>query len=295
VSATAVESVPARRRGPIWREVVYVVAVYLVYSTVRNHFGSAGGAPGHANGIAYGHALDVVDFERGLHLFFEQAVQSWYLQLPAHGFIQVWNVFYGTAHFVLTAVALVWLFLRDPKRYPTWRNTLAFTTLLALVGFAAFSLMPPRLLDKQATQYGPPAAAVHEHFGFVDTLEKFPTFWSFDSGGLKKLSNQYAAMPSLHLAWSTWSALVLFPMLRRKWLRALMPLYPAATFFCIVITANHFWLDAAMGLATLGIAYLLARGVTEWWDRRRPADADARDDRDTPSERGRSRSGPATA
>ena len=50
----------ARKRRPIYREVVYIVAVYLVYSTVRNHFGSAGGAPGHANGIAYGHALDVI-------------------------------------------------------------------------------------------------------------------------------------------------------------------------------------------------------------------------------------------
>src|SRR5581483_12490183 len=102
------------------------------------------------------------------------------------------------------------------------------------------------LLDKQATQYGPPAAAVHEHFGFVDTLERFPTFWSFDSGGLKKLSNQYAAMPSLHLGRSMWSALVLFPMVRRRWAPALGVLYPAATFFCRLATANHFWLDAAI-------------------------------------------------
>ncbi len=113
--------------GPIYREVIYIAAVYLVYSTVRNHFGSAGGAPGHANGIAYGHALDVIDLERNLRLFFEQRLQSWYLDLPGHGFIQFWNIFYGTAHFVVTAGALVWLFFRDPTRYPRWRNTLAFT------------------------------------------------------------------------------------------------------------------------------------------------------------------------
>jgi hypothetical protein len=262
------ESTRARRR-PVWREIVYIVGVYLVYSTVRNKFGSAGGAPGHANGIAYNHALDVIDLERHLGAFFEQAAQSWYLELPAHGLIQVWNVFYGTAHFVVTAVALGWLFLRDPDRYPKWRNTLACTTLLALVGFAAFSLMPPRLVDKDVADYGPPT--VTEHFGFVDTLQVFPTFWSFDSGGLKKLSNQYAAMPSLHMGWSTWSALVLFPLVRRRWVKALVAIYPCATLFCIIVTANHFWLDAAIGLLTLGAGYLIGTQITEFWIRRERA------------------------
>ncbi len=100
----AVEAVTAARaRRPIYRELIYIAAVYLVYSTVRNHFGSAGGAPGHANGIAYGHALDVINLERNLRLFFEQPLQSWYLGLPAHGLIQIWNIFYGTAHFIVTA------------------------------------------------------------------------------------------------------------------------------------------------------------------------------------------------
>ena len=256
----------APRRRPVWREIVYIVGVYLVYSAVRNRFGSAGGEPGHANGIAYDHALDVVDVERAIGLFFEQAAQSWYLDLPANGFIQVWNVFYGTAHFVVTAGALVWLFLRDPGRYPRWRNTLACTTLLALIGFAAFSLMPPRLLDKEVARFGPPQ--VEEHFGFVDTLEVFPTFWSFDSGGLKKLSNQYAAMPSLHMAWSMWSALVLFPLVRRRWARALVVVYPPATFFCIIITANHYWIDAAVGLLVLGAGYVVGSQITTFWDRR---------------------------
>ena len=255
------------RRRPIWREIIYIGAVYLVYSAVRNKFGSAGGEPGHANGIAYGHALDVIHFEQRLGLFLEQTAQSWYLDLPAHGLIQVWNVFYGTAHFVMTAAALIWLFLRDPERYPRWRNTLACTTLLALVGFASFSLMPPRLLDKPVEHYGPPH--IEESFGFVDTLEEYPTFWSFDSGGLKKLSNQYAAMPSLHMGWSLWSALVLFPLVRRKWARVLVVLYPCATFFCIIVTANHYWLDALVGACVLGVSYVMGTKIDEFWKRRR--------------------------
>ncbi len=258
-----------RRRAKIWREVLYIIAVYLVYSTVRNRFGSAGGEPGHANGIAFGHALDVIRVENGLGLYIERSVQHWYLGLPGHGFIQFWNVFYGTAHFIITAVALVALFVIDPERYPRWRNTLALTTIAALIGFASFSLMPPRLLNESPDRYGPPAdATVPAHSDFVDTLATYPTFWSFDSGGLKSISNQYAAMPSLHMAWSTWSALVLLPLVRRRWAKILIALHPVATLFCIVVTANHYWLDALFGLVTLTIGYLFAMRVTAFWDAR---------------------------
>src|SRR5205823_2470770 len=83
-----------RPRLKWWREAIYIGVVYFVYSTVRNKFGSAGGGPGHAAGVSYGHALDVVDIERKVHLFLEQNIQSWYLDLPAQGLIQFWNVFY---------------------------------------------------------------------------------------------------------------------------------------------------------------------------------------------------------
>ena len=248
---------------------MYVLAVYLVYSTVRNKFGSAGGEPGHANGIAFGHALDIIRIEDALGLYIERSTQVWYLGLPGHGFIQVWNVFYGTAHFIVTAGALVWLFFSDPARYPRWRNTLACTTVLALIGFAGFSLMPPRLLDEPVERYGPPAGSqLPAHSDFEDTLAVYPTFWSFDSGGLKNISNQYAAMPSLHTAWSTWSMLVLLPLVRKRWLKALIVLHPLATVFCIVVTGNHFWLDAVGGLMVLGAGYLVASRLTTYWERR---------------------------
>ena len=76
MSSEAPAAATGTRRGPMWREILYIVAVYVVYSTVRNQFGSAGGAPGHANGIAYGHALDIVRFERKFGLFFEQTLQT---------------------------------------------------------------------------------------------------------------------------------------------------------------------------------------------------------------------------
>jgi len=230
------------RRLRWWREFLYILAFYVVYSMIRNTQGSASVSVAHA----LGHARDLIHLERVLGLYHERWVQQEFLS--QRGFMEFWNLFYGTFHFVVTVVALIMLFRRFPQRYPLWRNALAITTAVALVGFAFYPLMPPRLL---------PAS-----YGFVDTLKVFGSLWSFDSGTMHKISNQYAAMPSLHFAWATWSTVVLAPMVKRTWARALVYAYPAATLFAIVVTANHYFLDAVAGAVIFGIGALGAAAVT---------------------------------
>ena len=267
------------RRLRWWRELLYVALFYGIYSAVRNKFGSAGGVGRESVAHAFGHAKDVIDIQKFFGLWFEPRLQHWYLSLPGRGGIRFWNIYYGTAHFVVTIVALVVMFRRQPDRYPVWRNTLAVMTALALIGFASFTLMPPRLLG-DTSLYG----ACHEQkvedchgYALEDTLEKYGGLWSFDSGAMAKVSNQYAAMPSLHTGWSTWCALVFIPMLRRRWAKVLMALYPVATVFCILVTGNHYWLDAVGGLVVLGGGYLIgsaiARAIEGWNRRRAPAPA----------------------
>jgi hypothetical protein len=224
-----------------WREALYVLAFYGVYTVIRNT-GAATDSAAHA----FRNARSVIRAERLLGLFFEERAQD--LFLPWEWFVRFWNVFYGSAHFVVTAAALVWLFRRHPARYPLWRNTLAATTGLALIGFALYPLMPPRLL---------PAS-----YGFVDTLREVGGLWSFDSGAMQRISNQYAAMPSLHFAWAAWSAFVLLPAARATWAKLLVAAYPALTLFAIVVTANHYWLDAAGGALVLLAGWALANAVT---------------------------------
>ena len=172
-------------------------------------------------------------------------------------------MYYGLAHFLVTFVALVWLFRKDPRRYPLWRNTLALTTCLAVIGFAAYSLMPPRLLDDPgefgACQLYAPDAVDGWSPGDLTAAGLRPSTATstrspataggsrFGNEGMKDVSNQYAAMPSMHIGWSTWSALVLVPLLRRRWAKVLAALYPVITLVCIVLTANHYWIDGVGG------------------------------------------------
>ncbi|MEM9515160.1 MAG: phosphatase PAP2 family protein, partial [Actinomycetota bacterium] len=305
----AIEDAPAPERPHRlfwWKEASIVLVFYLAYSWIRNQFGSNAIADNGIPAAAFTNAERVIRFESWIGLYHEQTVQEWFL--PYRGFIQFWNVYYGTAHFIVTLGVFVLLFVKRKDVFPQWRNTLAAMTGLAIVGFAFFPLMPPRLLDAPCpiptgdyaievdasagagggdgddaevdepinTQFG--GACVPSSlrsgkektftgdngFGFVDTIKVYGGPWAFDSEAVASISNQYAAMPSMHIGWSTWSALAVWPLLRKRWLKALVLLYPAATLFCIVVTGNHYWIDGLGGLVAFAIGAVVGWGLHRW-------------------------------
>ena len=244
-----------------WVELLIAGAFYLVYSAVRNTFG----AGAESRTIAFRHARNVIKVEDTVGLWFEPELQRWYLDLPHHGFIRAWNIFYGTAHFVVTIGVLVYAFHKAPAIYRRARTMLAATTSLALIGFAAFTLMPPRLLDVDS-EYGACKGQGPDchRYGIVDTIDRWGGLWKFGKGGMASVSNQYAAMPSLHFGWSTWCAITVVLVVGKGRARWLAFLYPAATLFCILVTGNHFWLDAFFGGVALVAGWLVATGIERW-------------------------------
>ena len=246
------QAVPDQARLRWWRELAYVLVFYLVYSWVRNQFGSAAVAPRDA----FINATRVIRLEQMLGLYAEPTIQRWFLGWG--GFIRFWNVFYGTFHFVVTGFTMIWLYRRFPRAYPRWRNSLAFTTTFGLVGFALFPLMPPRLLGN----LGPLGGRSYNHH-FVDTLVEYGGVWSFHSTTMEAISNQYAAMPSLHLGWSIWCYFALDRYVRRRFTRALITIYPFLTMFAVIVTANHYWLDAVGGGVVFGLGAIAG---TRWAD-----------------------------
>jgi hypothetical protein len=233
-----------------WVEMAAIVVFYVVYSTIRN---ANEGSPS----SAYHHATQVIDLEQTLGMYHEAGLQHW-VDRHAHWLILFCNYFYGSLHFIVTVAVLVLLYRRFSDDYPLWRNALAVCTGLALIGFITYPLMPPRLLDVHVATAG----LTHAPYGFVDTLSKDPAFWSFNSGGVNKISNQFAAMPSLHIGWSTWCAWAGAPHVRRWWVKVLLHAYPWVTLTAIVLTANHYFLDAAGGMVVFLAGYMLSRRFT---------------------------------
>jgi hypothetical protein len=221
-----------------------VVGLYAVYSVVRSL------AAGDADD-AFGNALWVMDVQDTLGMNHELAWQQW--ALGSEPLVVTANYFYGSAYALVTLGTLVWLYRRHIDDYPRWRTTVIVGTLVALIGFATFPLMPPRLLD---------AHDVVGQWGFVDTMATFPTLWSFQSGAMASISNPFAAMPSLHCGWAMWVCAAVWPHLRSWWWRTAAVGYVVATVVVVVITGNHFFLDAVGGAVVMGIGFAVAT-VTE--------------------------------
>ena len=246
----------ARIRRKWWLELVYILAFYGIYSSIRNQFGSGGNFAVGAE-RALDNAIRIIDLEKAMGLFIEEAVQrpvvdwEWYLRF--------WNIFYGSLHFIVTIGAMVFLYARFPLRYRRYRNIILSTTALALIGFVTFPLMPPRLLNA-----GPPYGANESQYEFLDSLSEIGGFWSFDSGTMEAISNQWAAMPSLHIGWAIWCALALYPVLQRRWAQYAIVAYPFLTLYAIVVTANHYWIDAVGGALIVWAGYHIGTRISEW-------------------------------
>jgi hypothetical protein len=234
----------APRTRWVWRflwDAVVVYSLYQLYELVRAKV--AGSTAG-----AYHHALQVMSLERALHIYWEHGAQH---RLMSHvRVLQFWDMYYGTVHFLVPAVVLILLYRWWPEHYRRWRNILGFTVGIALVGFALYPLMPPRLLPSS--------------YGFVDTAARFGGLGTLDKGSMRDVENLYAAMPSLHIGWSTWSVCALVPVVRPRWAKVLLVAYPCLTMVSIVVTANHWILDAVGGLIVLGLGYVAATA----WDLR---------------------------
>ncbi|MFE9298589.1 phosphatase PAP2 family protein [Streptomyces niveus] len=222
------------RRPRLWFEILLIAVSYWIYSLVRN-------AVPEQKAEALRNADWIWHVERTLGLNFEEAVN--HAVNSVTWLVVAMNYYYATLHFIVTIAVLVWLYRRHPGRYAASRLILFATTAVALLGYYLYPLAPPRLMP-----------GGH----FIDTVKVHETWGSMASGNFKAVSNQYAAMPSMHIGWSLWCGLTIFALAKAPWAKILGLLYPTATLIVIVATANHFWLDAVGGMICLAFGFAVS-------------------------------------
>ena len=228
-----------------WRELTLVILGYWLYTLVRN------AVPDHS-ATAVRHAEQLYQLEQTVSLDVELAVNQTLDRIT--WLIVGMNYYYAVAHFLVAVGVLVWLYRRRRRHYPLGRTVFLVTNTVALTAFYLYPLAPPRLLPWH---------------GYVDTVVSHGTWGSWASGDVATASNQYAAMPSMHVAWSLFCAAVIVRLARRRWVQAAAVLHPLVTLVVIVATANHFVLDAVGGAAALGAGYALPVGTAALWRRHR--------------------------
>lgn len=231
-----------------WTELPLIAVVYALYSAgrllVRGDVTTA-----------VDHGLAILRLEQALHLNAEHPLNRLFTTTPALGIPA--DFAYASLHYAVTPAVLIWMFRRRSALYRSARIWLMNSTLLGLVGFSLMPTCPPRLLD-----------ASH---GFVDTMAQYSAYGWWGAGasaprGLSGMTNQYAAMPSLHVGWSLWCGILLWRHGRHPLVRVAGIAYPLLTTLIVMGTANHYFLDAVAGAAVMGAGALLVKPVTRWAD-----------------------------
>jgi len=239
-----------------WPDALHQLGLFaiadLLYETVR-------GVSEGSTALAFANGRHVADLEQGMGLFFEQGLQSWVM--GSRLVVDLANFMYVNSHFVITTAFLVWLYLRHNDRFYFVRNMFMVAMALALVGYVAMPTAPPRFFPE---------------LGFVDTIAYYAEV-RHDSAFVALFFNPYAAIPSMHVAFSLMIAVPAIMIVRRKAAKVLWALYPPVVTFVVIVTGNHWWFDGAVGAVVAATAAAAAWGVLSrlrpaaWaWHQRQP-------------------------
>jgi hypothetical protein len=221
-----------------FREIVLIAAVYTMYDLTRYLVEGK-------TSVAMDHGHDLLHFEQRIGVAPEHALNKLFtahlsLGLPA-------DYIYATLHYIVTPVVLVWMWRRHSSAYASARTVLMVATILALVGYSVFPVAPPRLLP-----------------GFVDTMAQFSHYgwWSNAASaprGLGADTNQFAAMPSLHVGWAIWCGWMLVRYGRHRATKIFGVAYPLILSLDVMVSANHYFVDVVAGAAVMAVAYSVTR------------------------------------
>jgi hypothetical protein len=215
------------------RQVTLFGLAYLAYRLVR------GLVEGDAN-EAFAHARDLISLERGMHLFVEPSIQAW--ASGSHAVMVISSWIYVNAQTSVTIGALLYLYLRHNRNFYFVRNMFMIAMTIALVAYTVFPTAPPRFMPE---------------WGFIDTVSNVTGMHiSHVSASSMSLFNPYAAVPSMHVAFALMIGWPLAYLSRTRVVRVMWLLYPFLMTFVIVVTANHFLLDAFLGALTAGASAL---------------------------------------
>ena len=233
-------------RGGVLGQVALVAAAWIFYSFARS-------LSGDDVAVAVRNGQVLLDWDQALGFGWTLELNQW---ATSHAAIAVPFAFeYASLHYLVTPLVLVWLWRRRPERYRSALSALLLMSAVGLVFYILLPVAPPRLLPDA---------------GWVDTMKTWSHlgWWGGAASapaGLEHLTDQYAAMPSLHVGWAVWCAWA-WRSSDLAFVRRFGWLYPASIATAVVLTANHYVLDVAVGalLAVAACALLPRLSPTRW-------------------------------
>ncbi|HEY8489503.1 MAG TPA: phosphatase PAP2 family protein [Dehalococcoidia bacterium] len=216
-----------------------VTVAFLLYFLVR-------GAVVDRADEALSNARDLVALEQQLGFYWEPAWQAPVLRHEL--LIRLANLVYFWFHFPLICVVGLWLYHQQRIHYTLTRNALLISGAVGLVIYNLYPVAPPRYLPE---------------LGLVDTMAVYSRV-NYEMQETRWFVNPYAAVPSLHFGWNLLLGIGVFLATRNLWWRIFAVIMPAGMFWAIVVTGNHFIIDAVIGGAVCLAGLAAAAALHRW-------------------------------
>jgi PAP2 superfamily len=227
---------PSLKNGSGFRELLLFIAFLLFQRWSRKI------AIGDKD-TAFENALWVVDLEKAWNIYYEVPIQQYFIQNEL--LMQFLNHAYMKMHIPITIIFFVWLFQKRKKHYLFVRNGFLVANIVTLFFYISFPCAPPRMFPE---------------LGFVDSLLEISNINLYE-GWKSKVFNQYAAVPSMHAGNALLIGIVIYLLHEQKWIRILGIIYPVFVTFLIVVTGNHFFVDAILGWIIVLFPYPIMWGL----------------------------------
>lgn len=223
VSARPVSFLRSRARDAVFN-VLVLGGLWVVYALVR-------AVRSDVKGEALRNAEAVLRFQSHVGLDIEQGMQTAVHWAP----ILIGANTYYLVHFPLTLMVLAVAYLRDRHVvFVSFRNGLVAVTAAALVLHLLVPLAPPRMLD-----------------GFIDASALYgPDPYSFPGS---QTANQFAAMPSLHVAWALLVSYAVVGLKLHRAVQIAAVAHAVLTVIVVVVTGHHFLADVLVAIAIVGL------------------------------------------
>lgn len=185
-------------------------------------------------------ARTIVDVQETMRLPSELTLQQFILDNDWLGWPT--TLYYATLHVPALIAFLIWMFVWHRDAYPHWRNGLVFLTGTCLV-IRFWRVAPPRFLVD---------------LGYEDLSEIFgPSIYGPVGTGV---SDQFAAMPSIHVGWAAVVSFGVVAVSTSPW-RWLATLHVIITMLVVSASGNHWWLDGIVAIGLLVVGLLLDTAV----------------------------------
>ncbi|MGQ9571644.1 MAG: phosphatase PAP2 family protein [Dehalococcoidia bacterium] len=228
-------------------ELLIVAVAFILYYLVR-------GFVVERTMEATSRAIRIVELEQRLGLWvWENKMQAWVMSSDI--LVHIFNNIYVYAHFPLIVIIGLYLFFFHRQRYVLLRNAFLISGGIGLIIFNVLPTAPPRLLPWPLSDQ------------VVDTMLAYSRV-NYDMQPAAFV-NHYAAMPSLHFGWNLLLGIGIIWTVRHFLGLAFGVLMPAAMFLAVVVTGNHFIIDALAGMVValigLGLAFLIQRYGPQLW------------------------------